>query len=463
MFDFPIFEMPLVGHRLMFAFDAIVHVFVSHGAAVGGSIILVLAQWFAIKNNDQKFDELAYKIFFVFFVLATAVGALTGIGIWIHVNIINPAAIGALLRVFFWKWFIEWIVFNIEMIFLLIWFLTWKTSPLGTPKKQSHFKIGLYYAIASWLTMAIITAILGFMMTPGNWLSSEFPTKPDYVASLMNPSWFPSLGFRTFFSIIWAASAAMMLTWFFTKQDEELRAQSMRFFGNILAISVIPMLVFGYWYYLQFPQAAKDLFVIGVITRRLAANPELATIVTLGLAGIATVSAALLYLKPKKTPVFVALALFIANAALISEFERVREFVRKPYIIYGYMYANGVRVIDMPLLNKEGYLKNAAFVPEQYRNPTPTTPLDIRIKTGEYLYQMQCRYCHTTNGINSMKQRVKGMDEPAILHRLKSLNSPATPFMPPFAGTEEEMKALASYLVTLNNPPKQITVSSGKQ
>ena len=35
---------------------------------------------------------------FTFFVIATAVGALTGIGIWVHVNIINPAAIGALLR-----------------------------------------------------------------------------------------------------------------------------------------------------------------------------------------------------------------------------------------------------------------------------------------------------------------------------------------------------------------------------
>jgi hypothetical protein len=142
MFDFPIFDMPLVGHRLLFAFDAIVHVFISHGAAVGGSIVLILAQWFAIKNNDRKFDELAYKIFFIFFILATAVGALTGIGIWIHVNIINPAAIGALLRVFFWKWFIEWIVFNLEMVFLLMWFLTWKNRPLGTPAKQSHFRIG---------------------------------------------------------------------------------------------------------------------------------------------------------------------------------------------------------------------------------------------------------------------------------------------------------------------------------
>ena len=56
MFDYPIFDMPLFGQRLIFAFDAIVHVYISHGAAVGGSIILALAQWFAIKRNDRKFD-----------------------------------------------------------------------------------------------------------------------------------------------------------------------------------------------------------------------------------------------------------------------------------------------------------------------------------------------------------------------------------------------------------------------
>ncbi|MDD2833001.1 MAG: hypothetical protein PHD12_03195, partial [Methylotenera sp.] len=209
MFDYPIFEMPFIGHRLLFAFDAILHVFISHGAAVGGSIILALTQWLVIKNNDHKLDALSYKILFTFFILATAVGALTGIGIWIHINIINPAAIGALLRVFFWKWFIEWIVFNAEMILLLWLFLIWKKHPLGTPGKQKVYKLVVSYAVASWLTMAIITAILGFMMTPGNWLKSYFPAEPDYMAALFNPSWIPSLGFRTFWSIAWAAAMAM--------------------------------------------------------------------------------------------------------------------------------------------------------------------------------------------------------------------------------------------------------------
>jgi cytochrome bd-type quinol oxidase subunit 1 len=449
MFDFPIFDMPLFGHRLIFAFDAIVHVFMSH-AAVGGSIVLALAQWFAIKNNDKKFDELTYRILFTLFILATAVGALTGIGIWVHVNIINPAAIGALLRVFFWKWFVEWIVFNIEMILLLMFFLTWKSKPIGTPAKAGHFKLVVGYAVASWLTMAIITAILGFMMTPGNWLASDFPAKPDYLASLMNPSWIPSLGFRTFFAIMWASAGAMILSWFYAKDDLETREKGIRFFGKILYASIIPMIVFGYWYYLQFPQAAKDLFVIGAITRRFAGSPQLAVQITIGLAVLLLASSALLILKPKKAPMFVAVTLLVASGALIGEFERIREFVRKPYIIYGYMYANGIRVQDMPLINKEGYLKQAVYLPEQYRKITP----ENKVKVGEYLYKFECRYCHTVNGVNAVKARVKGWDEATIYHRLGQLNSPATPFMPPFAGTDEERAALAAYLVTLNADTK---------
>ena len=446
MFDYPIFDMPLLGHRLIFAFDAIVHVFISHGAAVGGSIILVLAQWLAIKQNDQKFDELAYKILFTFFVLATAIGALTGIGIWVHVNIINPAAIGALLRVFFWKWFVEWIVFNVEMVFLLWWFLTWKKYPLGTPGKSFHFKLGVAYAVSSWFTMAIITAILGFMMTPGQWLVTELPAKPDYLAALANPSWIPSLMFRSFFAVAWASAIAMFLSWFFTREDEGLRAKALRFFGNILWVSAVGFVIFGYWYYAQFPKLAKELFSIGAVTRNFAGNPAAVWGLTGGLAALAILGGLGLYLQPKKAPLAVAFVLLVGCMGLIAEFERVREFTRKPFIIYGYMYANGVRVVDVPLLNRDGFLKHATFVPDEFKTITDAN----KVKAGSYLYEMECRYCHTINGVNSIKDKVKNWDEAAIYARIGSLNSPATPFMPPFTGTDAERHALAAFLATLN-------------
>jgi mono/diheme cytochrome c family protein len=446
MFDYPIFEMPLLGHRMLFAFDAIVHVLVSHGAAVGGSIIVVLLEWLAIKRNDPKLDELAYRLLFVFFVVATSVGALTGIGIWIHANIIDPPAIGTLLRVFFWKWFVEWIVFNIELVFLLIWFLTWKTWREGA-RKRLHFRMGFIYAVSSWLTMAIITAILGFMMTPGEWLSQEFPPKPDYLAALMNPSWIPSLAFRTFAAIGWAATIAIMYTLLFTQKDPETRTKGVRILGTVMFAAAPLVLVSAWWYYLQFPQAARDLFIIAGVTRQFMGQPELLYGSVAIACAVILLLGAYLYAMPRRAPVIIGSIMALASIFLVSEFERIREFTRKPYIIYGYMYANGVRKTDVGYLNKEGVLKFATFVPAEYRTITPAN----KIEAGHYLFQLECRFCHTADGINSIKSRIKGMNEQAIYHRIGSLNSPSTPFMPPFVGTDEERGALAAYLATLNS------------
>jgi hypothetical protein len=445
MFNYPIFEMPLIGHRMLFAFDAIVHVLVSHGAAVGGSIVVVLLEWLAIRRNDRRLDELAYRLLFVFFIVATAVGALTGIGIWIHANIINPPAIGSLLRVFFWKWFVEWIVFNIELIFLLIWFLTWKTWTEGA-QKRLHFRMGLIYAVSSWLTMAIITAILGFMMTPGHWLTQEFPPKPDYIAALMNPSWIPSLAFRTIAALGWAATIATMYTLAFTRNDPETRTFAVRVLGRILFASAPLVLAAGWWYYLQFPASARDLFVIAGVTRQFMNNPALLYGSVVAAGAIILMLAAYLYARPAKAPIIVGSIMAMASIFLVGEFERIREFTRKPYIIYGFMYANGVRVADVPYLNTDGVLKHATFIPAAERLITP----ENKIKAGRHLFLLECRFCHTVNGVNAITKRVQGLSEEAIFHRIGALNSRATPFMPPFIGTEEERGALAAYLAQLS-------------
>ena len=137
MFDYPIFEMPVIGQRMLMAINAIIHIFVSHGGAVGGSVVLAALAIWAHKRNDMASYNMTFKLLMVFFIISTSVGALTGIGMWIHANILSPNAIGGLIRVFFWKWFIEWIVFNFEVVLLLFWFMTWKkhaTTPEGRSK-----------------------------------------------------------------------------------------------------------------------------------------------------------------------------------------------------------------------------------------------------------------------------------------------------------------------------------------
>ena len=64
---------------------------------------------------------------------------------------------------------------------------------------------------------------------------------------------------------------------------------------------------------------------------------------------------------------------------------------------------------------------------------------------------MECRYCHTVDGINAIKSRVKGWSEDAIQTRIGQLHAAVTPFMPPFAGNEAERQALAAYIYDLSS------------
>jgi Cytochrome C oxidase, cbb3-type, subunit III len=440
MFDYPIFEMPVLGHRLLFALDAVLHVLVSHGAAVGASIVLATANWYAARTHDTELDELVRKLLMAFFIVSTAVGALTGIGIWVHANIINPPAIGTLLRVFFWKWFVEWIVFNAELVLLLYWFLKWEEW--SGEKKKYSIRIGIAYAVSSWLTMAIITAILGFMMTPGNWLTEEFPPKPRYLESLFNPSWMPSLAFRTFSAVVMSTGFIFYYTWLFTRNNPDLRERAYKLFSKFMLGSIGPAVLSGYWYYEQFPPQAKALFPQAITTTQYLGHKDLALAAVAGLGLVLALLGFFFFARPRLVPFLSTTLAIMCIVGLTAVFERVREFSRKPYIIYNYMYAHGIRVDDVPLLNRDGILKHAAFVPENLHTITPANELEA----GRYVYLTECKTCHTLRGVNPIVDRVRGMSEQAIFTRIGALNSPASPWMPPFVGTDAERRALARFL-----------------
>lgn len=100
--DFPIFHIDFIGNRMLIAVDAILHVIINHALAVGALPIIVLLELIGIRSKDLRWDNLAYRLLKIIFIITTTVGALTGVGIWFSASLINPAAIGSLIRVFFW-------------------------------------------------------------------------------------------------------------------------------------------------------------------------------------------------------------------------------------------------------------------------------------------------------------------------------------------------------------------------
>lgn len=86
-------------------------------------------------------------------VITTSVGAVTGVGIWFITGALAPEGIGALIHLFFWPWFIEWMAFTSEVCLLLIYYYLWD--------KLQETRPGLLAAVGwSYVGMAVISAVL---------------------------------------------------------------------------------------------------------------------------------------------------------------------------------------------------------------------------------------------------------------------------------------------------------------
>ncbi len=367
---------------------------------------------------------------FIFFIITTTAGALTGVGIWFSVALGQPVAIGSLLRVFFWAWFSEWLVFISEIALIVIYFFTWHRI-----SKKLHIKIGFAYAFMSWMTMAIITGVLAAMLTPGEWLVSR-----SFWDAFLNPTWLPSLFFRTAVAVALTAGFALLyasLAW----PKGESRDAIISYTGKWLLGSTLFIPLTGTWYISRIPQEAKELLVwaSGFIN-----TTTFTYLNTLGAAVIILISAVAIW-RSKNFPKALAVIVVILSIFYIGEMEMVREKARKPYMIYGYLYANGFTVKEAQELNQIGVLTASKW------SSTKQVTEHNHLAAGRDVFKIQCSSCHTIHGWNSRRdiaQLTDGWPEKAIDGYVANLHS-FRYFMPPFIGTPEERKALSTWIYSL--------------
>ena len=77
------------------------------------------------------------------------------------------------------------------------------------------------------------------------------------------------------------------------------------------------------------------------------------------------------------------------------------------------------------------------------------------MQRGKDLFTFQCHACHTTTGYRGMDRFLAERDEKAIGLFLEGIRygaeeNPYATYMPPFVGTDQELRELALYLATLN-------------
>jgi len=445
--DFPMFHLDWLNDRFLIALIAILHVFINHGLAVGFIPFITRLEQQGVRYSrseeitNPEWDLMVHKMMKVGFIITTTLGAMTGVGIWLSVSVVSPTSIASLIRVFYWAWFTEWLVFVTEVVLILIYFLTWKNSNKSLKAKLRHIKFGWFLSIFSWVTMAIIVSILGFMMDPGNWNNNH-----SLLNGFTNPIYLPQLLFRTPTAMLVAGVFGYLLTTIFSKRNTSIRAFAVKQSSRWILFWAPLSLAGAVFYYKAMPQAMKENMSTAVGTLEFAQYYELLKWMIIGAVSTVLVIAIAGIWKPKKIRFSMVLIPCIMAFAFLGIFERVREFIRKPYVIGGYMYSNLLRKEDYPLYKKDGILKYATYV------STPEVTEGNKIEAGRNVFIITCSRCHTTQGINSivgvferMYGKGKPFDEASLAAFTKGMHNGRT-FMPEFPGNKKELDALAAYI-----------------
>jgi cytochrome bd-type quinol oxidase subunit 1 len=420
--NYPVWQLDAFGGGLLIILIAVFHVYISH-FAVGGGLFLVLAERKGYRENNPAIVAYVRRHARFFLLLTMVLGSMSGVGIWLIISLLNPAATSVLIHTFVFGWATEWVFFLIEIVSLFIYYYTF-----GRMERGRHQLIGWIYFGAAWMSLFVINGIIGFMLTPGTW-----PTDGDFWSGFFNPTFWPSLFFRTFFALIIAGLFGLMTAaWI---KEEELRTTMVRFCARWLLLPMVFFIGSAWWYKAALPAELQAMIFDRMPSMRLYVHGFLLISPLLLLGGL--VLAIRLPARLSKT---LAVVLLLIGQLYMGCFEFIREGGRRPYIIRDFMYSTSILKKDLPRLQEQGVLSAARWV--RHREITPAN----RLAAGRELYTLLCLSCHAIDGPMRDIRPLTAAYTPSGLDALISGMDLFYPAMPPFAGTAAERGALAFFI-----------------
>lgn len=436
--EYPIWQLTTLGGGFWIALIATLHVYVAH-FAVGGGLFLVLTERAAYKSNNIHLLEYAKKHTRFFLLLTMAFGAVSGVAIWFTVALLAPQATITLIHQFVFGWAAEWVCFLGEIIALIIYYYTWDTMD-----RRDHMIVGWLYFLFGFFSLFLINGIIGFMLTPGDWIKTK-----DFWDGFFNPTFWPQLVFRTFFTAVCAGLFGFVTA---TRiKDEPTRFVTVRTCAVWTVAGVIAVAASGFWYVSSLPPAQHELFALK--SHRVSDFMNWFWIFgSLTLVG----GLVLAFRMPRAMSFPLALVVLVAGQGLFGSFEFIREAARKPYLIWDHTYSNSIVKAHVPVINQKGAIASSKWAPPEIRDGITEAN---HVAVGEFLYQLECASCHSIGGpMNEIRQRteqydVQGMD--AFLAGMGKLNK----YMPPFVGTEEERMVLARYIAVELNGKEDVVAT----
>ncbi|OGC82027.1 MAG: hypothetical protein A2W07_01325 [candidate division Zixibacteria bacterium RBG_16_43_9] len=433
--EFPIFQVPYLGNGMTIALNAVLHIIIVQGITTGVITMIALAEYIGFKKSSEHWENFAKQLLKPTLIIITGVGSVTGVGIWFITSALSPRGIGLMLRIFFWPWFVEWLVFAVEVIVILLYYFTWeKWSGL---KKKQHIYLGFGYSLLAIISAVLITGILGFMLTSDGW-----PWNRSFWSAFFNPSFIPQLFLRLgiAFGLGSVFTSAYLL---FTRQDPMFRKEALRLFGKVALVFLLIGLLSTWWYFSVVPSRFKTHAVFSVLTSHFSQHPEFFWFLNIFGALILALFSFTALTRSVSISRLLVIPAILFYCCFITEYERVREFIRGPFLLPGYLYSNQVQLDESLFWKENGALKNSYWY-SQAGNSADTTA------QGAYLFAQNCSSCHTIDGLNDIKDRLRGRTEDGIYVILGNTHQ-MVPFMPPFSGTEAERRVLSTFLYRLTS------------
>jgi cytochrome bd-type quinol oxidase subunit 1 len=429
--NYPVWYLPGMGGSLLIAIIAIIHVVIAH-FAVGGGLFLVLTEHRAYRTGNKALLEYVKSHTWFFLLLTMVMGGVTGVGIWFIISLVHPAATSLLIHQFVFAWAIEWVFFIAEIVALLIYHYRFEKM-----SRRDHLILGWLYFIFAWLSLFVINGILAFMLTPGKWIETG-----SFWHAFFNPGFLPTLIFRSAISAIIAGVFGLITALF--RKDEALRKVILKWCAGWMYIPLAILAASAVWYTFAIdPEALANILhqnPESSLFRKIVIN---SSVVLFGL-GLFTIIR-----FPRQLQGITVTLLVVITFAWMGGFEYLREIARKPYVIYETLYSNGIRPDEMEAVNSSGFLSTARWSRIKEINN------ENLLEAGSEIFRLQCLNCHTEDNYNGVKNKIELMTERGIEAQLTGMGR-INSYMPPFAGTESEKRALAAWLYRelLGNDPE---------
>lgn len=400
----------------------ILHVFLAQ-FAIGGGMLLFYFERLAQQKREADARKLVDGYFQILVLVSFVVGALTGVAMWFTTIQVGARTIGLMIDQFHWLWATEWVCFSVEVVAGYAFVRAGKRL-----SDRARLSLLGLYAVASWLSLFFVNGILAWQLTPGRYLEGG-----GMWAGFFNPSFWPSLFYRTAVAMVLAALAACIVINTLDISRERRAALIRR--ASRFALPMVAMPLLGLWFFAVLPEDSRAWLLGGSAPMTMFVGIAAGSSLLVGAYVLFGLVFKRLYVNAASAALLVALA-FGATAA--GEF--VREGARKPYTVRGVLYSNSITPDEVAELRRTGVTANDPYpLRDEQRYPTE------QLRRGAKVQRALCDACHTINGANSLVELTRTWTDDQLRQNIAKLQRTKA-FMPPFAGNAEDVEAIGQLL-----------------